>query len=134
MNIEEFVLKYNGKKVDFDGLYGPQCVDLFRQYNREVWDNPHTGAVIGAKDLYLNYNKMPAEKMYLNAIPTNSEIHIGDVAIWDKTKTNQYGHVAIVLHNFKDSLIVFEQDGFKKDGAKISVRSKENLLGFLRKK
>jgi hypothetical protein len=30
MLLEDFVKKYNKKKVDFDGVYGAQCVDLFR--------------------------------------------------------------------------------------------------------
>ena len=34
MTLEEFVNKYIGRKVDFDGAYGAQCVDLFRQYNK----------------------------------------------------------------------------------------------------
>lgn len=28
MTLEEFVKKYNGKKVDYDNAYGAQCVDL----------------------------------------------------------------------------------------------------------
>ena len=31
ITLEEFVNKYNGKKVDADGCFGAQCVDLFRQ-------------------------------------------------------------------------------------------------------
>ena len=50
MTLEDFIITYIGKKVDFDGSYGAQCVDLFRQYNKDVWGNPHTGAVKGAKD------------------------------------------------------------------------------------
>ena len=49
-------------------------------------------------------------------------------------RTNKYGHVAIYLGKLNNSLIVFEQDGFKQDGPKINIRSKNNLLGFLRKK
>ena len=35
MCLDEFVKKYENKKVDFDGVYGAQCVDLFRQYVKE---------------------------------------------------------------------------------------------------
>lgn len=136
MNLEEFVNKYNGKKVDFDGAFGAQCVDLFRQYNKDVWGNPHTGAVDGAKDLFLNYDKLPVEKKLLDIVPANTNrIIYGDVAVWNATEVNKYGHVAIVVGLLGDeSLIVFEQDGFKQDGAKLNVRSIKNLLGFLRKK
>lgn len=136
MTLEEFVNKYNGKKVDFDGAFGAQCVDLFRQYNADVWGNPHTGAVEGAKDLFLNYDKLPVEKKLLDIVPANTNrIIYGDVAVWNATEVNKYGHVAIVVGLLGDeSLIVFEQDGFKQDGAKLNVRSIKNLLGFLRKK
>ena len=136
MTLEEFVNKYNGKKVDFDGAFGAQCVDLFRQYNKDVWGNPHTGAVEGAKDLFLNYDKLPVEKKLLDIVPANTNrIIYGDVAVWNATEVNKYGHVAIVVGLLGDeSLIVFEQDGFKQDGAKLNVRSRKNLLGFLRKK
>ena len=57
----------------------------------------------------------------------------GDIAVWDATKTNRYGHVAIVLHKRDDgTLAVFEQDGFLQKGAEVKVRGTENLLGYLR--
>ena len=66
MKIDEFVKKYNGVKVDFDKVYGAQCVDLFRQYAKEGLGIPeHTGPCSssgGAKDLFLDYDKMPIEK------------------------------------------------------------------------
>ena len=77
---------------------------------------------------------MPIEKKYFYRIGAKKGIFAGDVAIWDSTETNKYGHVAIVLGELNNSLIVFEQDGFKQDGAKINVRSKNGLLGVLRHK
>ena len=138
MTLEEFTNKYNGKPVDFDGVYGAQCVDLFRQYVKDVWSiKEHTGSCVttgGAKDLYLDYNKMPLEKKYFIRSSTKSP-KPGDVVIWDSSPTNKYGHVAICLGLLgTDSIIVFEQDGFKQDGAKVNVRSKKNMLGVLRKK
>ena len=138
MTLEEFVNKYNGVKVDFDGVYGAQCVDLARQYWKEKEGiKEHTGACAttgGAKDLFLDYDKMPLEKKYFTRIKTKSP-RAGDTVIWDKTDKNEYGHVAICLGILgKDTIIVFEQDGFKKDGAKVNIRSKGNMLGVLRKK
>lgn len=137
-NIEEFVNKYNGKKVDYDKVFGPQCVDLARQWMVEGLNIPeHTGPCAtsgGAKDLYLDYPKMPIEKKYFYRISPKKGIIAGDIAIWDSTETNKYGHVAIVLGILHDSLIVFEQDGFKQDGAKINLRSRMNFLGVLRRK
>lgn len=137
MTLEEFVKVYNGRKVDYDGVYGPQCVDLFRQY---VWDvlgiKEHTGSCAssgGAKDLFLDYDKMPIEKKYFIRSKQKNWVQ-GDVLIWDKTGTNKYGHIAIYLGKINNTFIVFEQDGFKQDGAKINIRGRENLLGYLRKR
>lgn len=137
MNVEEFVKKYTGKKVDFDGVYGAQCVDLFRQYAKECLGiSEHTGPCSttgGAKDLFIDYPKMPIEKKYFIR-ETKKAMSPGDILIWDSTETNKYGHVAIYLGKLNNDLIVFEQDGFKQDGAKINLRSRTNLLGYLRKK
>ena len=137
MTLEEFVKKWNGKKCDFDGVYGCQCVDLFRQYCREVLAIPeHTGSCStsgGAKDLYIDYNKMPKEKKYFSR-SSMKNYREGDVLIWNSTETNRYGHVAVFVSKLGELLLVFEQDGFKQDGAKLNIRSRENILGYLRKK
>lgn len=137
MTLEEFVIKYLGKKVDFDKKYGYQCVDLFRQYSKECLGiSEHTGPCStsgGAKDLFLDYNKMPLEKKYFSRETKKSMIQ-GDILIWNETETNKYGHVAIYLGKLNNSLIVFEQNGFTQNGAEIKIRNKNNLLGFLRKK
>ena len=137
MTVEEFVKKYNGVKVDFDKKYGYQCVDLFRQWVKEgLGISEHTGPCSttgGAKDLFIDYLKMPLEKKYFTR-ETKKAMRPGDVLIWDSTETNKYGHVAIYLGTLNNDLIVFEQDGFKQDGAKINLRSKNKFLGFLRKK
>jgi cell wall-associated NlpC family hydrolase len=138
MTLEDFIEKWNGKKCDFDGAFGFQCVDLFRQYCVDVRKIPeHTGSCSttgGAKDLYIDFPKMPLEKKYFNRLPKSKVACIGDVVIWDSTPTNKYGHVAIYLGKLNNKIIVFEQDGFKQDGAKINIRSRENLLGYLRGK
>lgn len=133
MKIDSFISTYIGKKVDYDKKYGPQCVDLFRQYCADVLNIPHTGSVDGAKDLFLNYSKLPLEIKYFDRLSRGPVT--GDIAIWDATDTNKYGHVAIVVGNMAGrDLLVFEQDGFKQDGAKLVIRTIDNLLGYLRYK
>lgn len=133
MYFEQFMTRYCGKKVDFDGAFGAQCVDLFRQYCRDVLDIPHTGSVDGAKDLYLKYNDLPLEKKYFTKCAKNTVPQFGMVAIWNATQTNSYGHVAIVVGKIDAStLIVFEQNGVLQDGAKLVRRETKNLLGYLK--
>ena len=38
------------------------------------------------------------------------------------------------MRRILDNIIVFEQDGFAQDGAKISLRTRANLLGTLRRR
>ena len=137
MTLETFVKNNIGKKVDYDGVYGAQCVDLFRQYAKDVLGiKEHTGSCLssgGAKDLFLDYDKMPIEKNYFKRSSAKNYV-AGDILIWDKTDKNKYGHVAIYLGKVNNSFIVFEQDGFKQEGAKINIRGRENLLGYLRGK
>lgn len=138
MTLIEFIEKYQGKKVDFDGVYGAQCVDLFRQYTKEVLGiREHTGPCAttgGALDLFMDYNIMPVEKKYFTR-STNKNWKSGDILIWDKTPKNEYGHVAILIAVFDNSkFLVFEQSGITQAGAEIRVRNKTGLLGYLRKK
>lgn len=137
MTLEEFVKKYNGKKVDYDNAYGAQCVDLFRQYTKEALGiKEHTGSCAtsgGAKDLFLDYNKMPIEKKYFIRSTQKNWIP-GDVLVWDQSPTNKYGHVAIFLAKLGNSFLVFEQNGITQAGAEIQVRTRDNLLGYLRKR
>lgn len=132
MKLDEFINKYINTKVDFDKAFGAQCVDLFRQYCKDVLNIPHTGAVEGAKDIFLNYDKLPLEQKYFKKYSKNNP-EPADVIIWNQTKTNKYGHIAIVISSLSNNkVLVFEQDGFKQNGAKLSIRTTENMLGVLR--
>ena len=133
MNLDEFIFKYEGKNVDYDGAYGFQCVDLFRQYVKEVLDVPeHTGTVNGAKDLFLNFDKMPKMKKYFDKVYPPKP---GDIVVFNRTEKNPYGHVAIVVHATNKAVVTFEQDGYRPmKGCYINVWQPEFILGFLRGK
>ena len=133
MTLDEFIKNYEGKQIDYDGAYGSQCVDVFRQYAKEVLGiKEHTGAVEGAKDLFLKFNEMPLMQKYYKKAYTPQK---GDIVIFGENKTNKYGHVAIVIYATNKSIIVFEQDGFNQNkGAYISIWDYERVLGFLRRK
>ena len=123
MTLKRFIVTYNGKKVDWDKAHGYQCVDLFRQYCKDVLNVEQCPKVEGAKDLINNPGKLKV---------THDSYAPGDVLIYGATKSNSYGHVCILVGMLdSDTFIVFEQDGFKQDGAKLTVRDKNNLLGGL---
>jgi hypothetical protein len=135
MTLTTFINSYLGKKVDytdenFKGDKSYQCVDLFRQYVKDVLELPQTPALGvngGAKDIF-------DKPGVLKVTPDSAlaDYTRGDILIWDKTKTNKYGHVAILVAIYNTKyFIVLEQDGFKQDGVKLAFRSRENLRGCL---
>lgn len=132
ISLTQFIKKYLGTKVDYDGHNGPQCVDLARQYYDEVLEVPQFPALGengGAKDIIKYPGKLRVTNENILA-----DYSRGDVLIWGATKTNPYGHVAILVSVYNTKyFIVLEQDGFKKDGCKLAFRSRENLLGGLYK-
>lgn len=123
MTLKRFIVTYNGKKVDWDKAHGYQCVDLFRQYCKDVLNVEQCPKVESAKDLISKPGNLKV---------THDSYAPGDVLIYGATKSNSYGHVCILVSMLdSDTFIVFEQDGFRQDGAKLSVRDKNNLLGGL---
>lgn len=130
MTLTQFIKQNLGSKVDFDGNFGSQCVDLYRQYCADVLCVPQSPAVDGAKDIINNPGTLKVTRD--SALADYSR---GDVLIWGATSSNKYGHVAILVEIYNTKyFIVLEQDGFKQDGVKLAFRSRENLLGCLYKK
>lgn len=125
MTLKRFVVTYNGQKLDWDNANGFQCVDLARFYFRDVLDVPQLPAVEGAKDLWEKHGCLKQ---------TTGSYAPGDVLIYGATRSNKYGHVCILVSLLdSDTFIVFEQNGFKQDGAKLNVRNKDGLIGGLYK-
>lgn len=115
------------------------CVDLFRQYCKDVLragtQLKPLGENGGAKDLFLRYEELSVNADYFKKIKTKRP-EMGDVVVFDSTPTNKYGHVAICLGVSEESgmIVVFEQNGFSQEGAKVGVRTIDYMLGVLRPK
>ena len=91
MTLKRFIVNNLGKKVDFDGTSGAQCVDLYRQYCKDVLgitQTPALGIEGGAKDIWEKHGELKQSK---------DSFAVGDVLIYDKTPTNKYGHVCILV-------------------------------------
>lgn len=123
MTLKRFIVNNLDKKVDFDNKFGFQCVDLYRQYCKDVLGIPQTPAVEGAKDIWENHGSLKQSK---------DSFAVGDILIYDATPSNKYGHVCILVSLLDtDTFVVFEQNGFEQSGAKLTVRNTTNLLGSL---
>lgn len=129
MTLTQFIKKNVGAKVDFDGAFGAQCVDLYRRYCADVLEVPQSPSVEGAKDIIDNPGALAVTRD--SALADYSR---GDVLVWGATEANRYGHVAVLVSVYNTKyFIVLEQDGFAQDGVKLAFRSRENLLGCLYK-
>lgn len=106
MTLDQFITKYNGKGIDSDGSYGNQCVDLYRQYIKEVLGYPQSPGVSGAKDIWSSY--LPD---YFTRIANTPEgiPQEGDIMIWGSTY-GPYGHVAVVKSATLNTFTCFSQN------------------------
>lgn len=93
MTFDEFVKKYTGKAIDFDGSAGVQCVDLVDQYLKDVFGI--TGVwVVGARDFYNKFSTYPALTRTFVLVPNTRPFVAkkGDIIIWGG---GTYGHCAV---------------------------------------
>lgn len=133
---DQFVQKYLGKKVDFDGAYAGQCVDLFRQFCKDVLDIPQPKGVVGAADFWTNYLTDPVLKTNFEKIQnTASFIPLkGDVMIWNKKAGDGFGHVAIVLEADINKFTSLDQNFPTLSKVTKTIHDFTNVYGVLRPK
>lgn len=95
MNYDGFIKKYLGKAIDWDGLYGPQCVDEVAQYCK---DNGKPVAYANAKD-WANHPALRGAFTWVVNKPTDYKQvpKRGDIIVWSGSLPGSggYGHIAI---------------------------------------
>lgn len=138
MNYLEFKNKWIGKRVDFDGVYSYQCIDLIKQYLSECY-GIKAGAWGNAVDYW--YGTNPAILVKFDRLSTSSARR-GDIVIFKGINGNPYGHIGICD---SDAGLIYvptlEQNGSTGNGSGIGgdairVRSipRWRVLGVLRQK
>lgn len=133
---KNFRLQYLGKKIDFDGVYGGQCVDLFLQYNKEVVNNITPLPVVGAKDYWSNYDRDPALKNAYTKI-SNSATNVpeeGCVLIFKDMPNNPFGHVSIFIEGTDMIFTSFDQNWPTLNKCTVTEHNYDYLLGWFRPK
>lgn len=122
--------KWIGKAVDFDGVYGMQCVDLVKHFTKDfLWvslgsfgwsaiSGWESGSPFDSKWKKVVYKKWKSPKLW-------------DIVFFDKMKGNPYGHVAVALWGNKTILAILEQNAGKglwewKSGDEI----RENIITY----
>jgi len=138
MTLSQFIETYTGRKVDYDGKFGGQCVDLFRLYVKEVLSLPQPKGVIGAADFWTNYDTDEVLFTHFTKI-ANSPSFIpiaGDVMIWNKKVGGGFGHIAIVSDKLAttSSFTSFDQNWKTISVSELIAHTYTHVLGVLRVK
>ena len=142
MNLSEYIKKVAWTNIDYDWVYGSQCVDLIKNYTREVlwirlwtfWGSAKTGWANSSNTFPTDtWEKIPNNPSDLYQTPK-----VWDIAFWN---TWIYGHVAIVLEWTKWSYIqALEQNVWnwdwvwEDDAVKVSRKSYHNISWWYRLK
>lgn len=134
MNLNQFIKKYQDKAVDFDGNFGPQCVDLFNRYLVDVYkikEPIKEFPVISAFQLYDMAKKKPNFETQNNGLFDIAKP--GDIIVWNQG-VGPHGHVGICVKAGLMSLEVFEQNWNGVQKSVINKRGYKNITGFFRLK
>ena len=93
-----------GSSLDYDGVYGAQCVDLTKYYYKYLGVSPvnGNGCDYATNALPSGWTRI---KYYSGFVPQP-----GDIAVWTYT-TSAYGHVAIITSADSSRMYVVEQNG-----------------------
>lgn len=117
--------------LDWDGVYGGQCVDLYRYYADEVLGFPQSCPVGGAADIWHT-----ADPKYYNFIDNDPYAvpKRGDIVIWNRNVGGGYGHVAIFLEGDVNSFNSLDQNWPTWNEVTITFHNYNNIIGWLRPK
>lgn len=125
MTLEQLFLSWRDQYCDHDKIYGAQCVDLIKQYFKDVLNRePFKGNAIDywTKDVP-GFEKIK-RTMFNRPEP-------GDLIIWD-TRYGRYGHIGIVAWSRFFDFGCFEQNDPLGSPCKFKDRTYKYVVGWLR--
>lgn len=133
MTLAEFVAAYTSKYLDYDGVYGAQCVDLIDYYCRDVLGIPIVWA--NAVDWY------GRDATYEQWIPNRwndltNYPQPGDIVVWGQNVvvgTGVNGHIAVCLSADGVSFISFDQNWPPGSSCHAQHHSFDGVIGWGRR-
>jgi hypothetical protein len=121
LNQQELFIQWNGKFNNFDGALGAQCVDIVKQYFKDVLNlTPINGNAIDY------WKDIPGFTLIKNS--TFAYPNPGDLIIW---KTGEFGHIGICNWVRVHDLSVFEQNNPIGSPCHFGVHDYKNIVGWL---
>ena len=134
MKLKEFLEKYNGKFIDFDGAWGNQCFDLFHQYVVEVLGitDGRVLAAPAAKDIFNNFDNLYGHENFERIPNTPTGVPLeGDIVIFG---SGTYGHVCIFIDGNVNKFNSFDQNYPTGSPCHVQSHTYSGCLGWLRYK
>jgi cell wall-associated NlpC family hydrolase len=135
ITLDQFANKYNGKYVDWDQQYGPQCVDLMRFYLKEVLGYPSESipSAITAKKIFLNFSSNNYFTKIVSPYGDPQMPKKGDIVFWGfwLGVTGLAGHVAICIGAGEYQFISFDQNYGKPNFCRFTNHSYKGVMGWL---
>lgn len=138
ITLDQFIPKWAGKHVDFDGIYPDQCMDLMHQYVYDVCGITDI-TVLAAPVARLVYRSFKWQHYFMQFPNTPTGFPSkGDIIFWDGIKINgdpnniTAGHVAIVVDANVNDLHSFDANYPVGSLPHIQYHTYDNVLGWLR--
>lgn len=130
MTFDEFIKKYTGKPVDFDGVYPNQCMDLAHFYVYEVL-GVKDKAVLSAPSAYQVFTGFKWGDLFTKVEnkPTNVPKK-GDIVVWG-TGVGTHGHIAIFVDGNANKFNSFDANWPTDTLPHIQDHTYKGVLGWL---
>jgi hypothetical protein len=129
MTLDAFIAKYNNFPIDFDGYFGNQCMDLYRQYVQEALGFPQSPLVPGAADVWDTFLGAYYDRIVNTptAVPEK-----GDIIIWRRAGGLPDGHIALLVSGDISTFMSFDQNWPSGSHCHHQNHNYTNVLGWLR--
>jgi len=137
MSYQDFKAEWNGRRVDYDHVYGFQCVDLILEYVKECF-----GIASGVYGNAIDYwYKTPGILLPKFDRISTTDCQQGDIVVLYGNPGNPYGHIGICDHEDASNGYLLEQnalgtgDGLGKSAIGVwRAIPKSRIVGVLRPK
>ncbi len=128
MTLQQFIDKYNGKKVEYHSYSGAlyQCVDLANTYIKEVLN---LTPIIGTNAQDFPSRFVAGEFTFIPNTPTGVPQE-GDLVIFKSV--DKVGHISIFVEGDANSFKSFDQNYPTGSPSKIVTHNYRNVIGWLR--
>lgn len=144
MSLQDFITKWSGKGIDFDGAYGDQCMDLMHQYCVEVLGitDGRVLAADWARHVFENFDTVFGHDLFERIPNTPTGIpQAGDIVFWGEPfgkftdtdgEVKYAGHVAIFEVGDANKFTSFDQNFGHSYCERINHPTYLGVFGWLR--